>query len=81
MQEARMPDPDPISRLQFARSEIDRVFGEGYAAAHPEVIAAVMISAAIDYHAQLVAGAVAGVAAALADEEQPLVPVRRGLLR
>jgi hypothetical protein len=37
--------PDPISRLSFAAGEIDRVFGEGYAVAHPEVVAAVMLSA------------------------------------
>jgi hypothetical protein len=30
--------PDPISRLQLAQEEIDRVFGAGYAAAHPDVL-------------------------------------------
>lgn len=49
--------PDPISRLQFARNEVDRVFGAGYAAAHPEVVASVMTSAAIDYAAQVIAAA------------------------
>jgi hypothetical protein len=68
-----MPD-DPISRLQFARDEVDRVFGPGYAAAHPEVVSAVMISASLDFAAGLIA-------AALVEDEQPLVPVRRGLLR
>jgi hypothetical protein len=36
---------DPISRLQLARNEIDRVFGAGYAAQHPEVVAAVTAQA------------------------------------
>jgi hypothetical protein len=29
---------DPISRLQFGRQEIDRVFGDGYAAGRPDVV-------------------------------------------
>ena len=33
---------DPISRLEFARREIDRVFGSGHARQHPEVVVAVM---------------------------------------
>ena len=42
---------DPISRLEFCRSEIDRVFGVRYAADHPDVVAAVMMSASLDYAA------------------------------
>ena len=38
---------DPISRLEVVTREIDRVFGDGYAAAHPELVIAVMQSAAI----------------------------------
>ena len=34
-----------ISRLHLARHEIDRVFGQGYGAAYPELVAAVMQSA------------------------------------
>ena len=45
-------------RLQFARDEIDRVFGEGYATAHPDVVAAVMLSASLDWAAQHLAEAV-----------------------
>jgi hypothetical protein len=40
---------DPISRLEVCRSEIDRVFGDGYGAAHPELVIAVMQSAASDW--------------------------------
>jgi hypothetical protein len=56
---------DPISRLQLARQEIDRVFGPGYAVGHPEVVCAVMQSASSDYAAQLVARAIEHVAVAL----------------
>jgi hypothetical protein len=37
------------SRLELARDEVDRVFGEGYAVAPPDVVAAVMISASLDW--------------------------------
>lgn len=46
---------DPISRLQLARQEIDRTFGDGYAAAPPELVAVVMQSASSDYAAHLLA--------------------------
>jgi hypothetical protein len=59
---------DPISRLQFARDEIDRVFGAGYAAAHPEVLVVVMQSAASDFAALAIARSLQDVAAALIDE-------------
>ena len=49
---------DPISRLQLARQEIDRVFGPGYAVEHPKLVAVVMQSASSDYAAQLVACAI-----------------------
>lgn len=28
--------PDPLSRLELARSEMDRIFGRGYSRDHPE---------------------------------------------
>jgi hypothetical protein len=55
---------DPIS-LQLARQEIDRTFGGGYAAAHPELVASVMAAASSDYAAQLLARAIEHVAEAL----------------
>jgi hypothetical protein len=64
---------DPISRLQLARDEIDRVFGEKYAAAHPEVVTAVMTSAALDFAALTLARAIGEVAAALLVEDDPAV--------
>jgi hypothetical protein len=42
------------SRLELARDEVDRVFGSGYAAAHSDVVSAVMISASVDFHALMV---------------------------
>jgi hypothetical protein len=38
--------PDPVSRLQLAREEIDKLFGDGYAPAHPELVAIVVQIAA-----------------------------------
>jgi hypothetical protein len=68
-----MPE-DPITRLQFARDEIDWIFGEGYAAAHPDVVTAVMLTAAIDLAALAIAGALEHVAAALLEAE----PIENG---
>jgi hypothetical protein len=61
---------DPISRLQFARDEIDRVFGDGYAADHPDVVTAVMLTAATDFAALALAGAIDHVAMALLEPEE-----------
>jgi hypothetical protein len=62
----------PISRLQFAQQEIDRVFGDGYATAHPGIVAAVMQSAATgDYAAQLIAHGLGQIANALLVEDEP----------
>ena len=44
--------------MQLARDELDRVFGENYAAKHPELVSAVMISAALDWAAITIAAAV-----------------------
>jgi 2-hydroxychromene-2-carboxylate isomerase len=60
---------DPISRLQFARQELDRVFGDGYAAAHPDVVIAIVQSAAADFAALALARAIEQVAAALLEAE------------
>jgi hypothetical protein len=65
---------DPVSRLQFARQEIDRVFGDGYAAAHPDVVSAVMLTAATDLDALAIADALEHVAGALLESE----PVENG---
>jgi hypothetical protein len=60
---------DPISRLEVVQREIDRVFGAGYAAAHPDVVAAVVQSAASDWAAARLALAIERVAEALLVEE------------
>ena len=49
--------PDPVSRLQLAQAEIDKTFGSNYAREHPEVVSAVMISAALDWAAMTIAAA------------------------
>jgi hypothetical protein len=74
---------DPISRLEVCRREIDRVFGDGHAAANPQLVAAIMQSAAIDQAAMRIAAALEFIARALLVEEaetQHIVPARE-LLR
>jgi hypothetical protein len=58
---------DPISRLEVCRREIDRVFGDGHAVAHPEVLVAVMQSAASDWAAARLAAV-----ALLVEEEESI---------
>jgi hypothetical protein len=62
-----MPD-DPVSRLEFTKGEIDRVFGRGYSRDHPELTAAVMLSASLDFHGLTLARAVHDVAVALLED-------------
>ena len=61
--------PDPVSRLEFARNEVDQVL-QGYSAVHPEVVVAIMQSAASDWAASRLAVAVESVAQALLVEEE-----------
>jgi hypothetical protein len=74
--------PDPISRLQLARDEIDRTFGSNYAREHPELVAVVVQSAASDHAALAIARGLQSIAAALIEPEeaQRIVPARE-LLR
>jgi hypothetical protein len=60
---------DPVSRLAVARQEIDRVFGPGYAAAHPDVVTAVMLTAATDFATLAIARALDHIAMALMETE------------
>jgi hypothetical protein len=73
---------DPISRLEVVRREIDRVFGDGHAAAHPELVIAVVNAASSDWAASRLAVAIERVAEALLVEEeaQRIVPAHE-LLR
>ena len=61
---------DPISRLQLARQEIDRVFGPGYAVEHPELVAVVMQSASSDLRRSSLLVPSSTSAAALVEEEE-----------
>jgi hypothetical protein len=58
-----------MSRLEVVKREIDRVFGCGYGAAHPELVIAVMQSAASDWAAARLGVAIERVAEALLVEE------------
>jgi hypothetical protein len=59
---------DPISRLAYAASEIDRVFGPNYAKQHPEIVCSVMASAASDYLALTLARGLHDIASALVED-------------
>jgi hypothetical protein len=75
-----MDDP-MMSRLQLAQQEIDRVFGDGYGAAHPELVIAVMQSAASDWAAARLGVAIERVAEALLVEEEAAVENGSGIVR
>jgi type IV pilus biogenesis protein CpaD/CtpE len=62
--------PDPISRLQIVQQEIDRVFGAGYAAAHPDVLVVTVQTAASDWAASRLAVAIERVAQALLVDDE-----------
>jgi hypothetical protein len=47
--------PDPISRLQLVRDEVDKAFGAGFAQTHPELVIATMNAASLDYAALAIA--------------------------
>jgi hypothetical protein len=61
---------DPITRLQFACREIDRVLGDGTAKANPGLIEAVMLCATVDYATHRIANAIDHVATALLEPEE-----------
>jgi hypothetical protein len=62
--------PEPVSRLEMVRSEVDRLFGSGFAQGNPDLVASVMQSAASDWAAARLASAIEQVAVALVAEEQ-----------
>jgi hypothetical protein len=70
---AVMIPPDPVSRLQAARAEVDRVFGEGFAREHSDLVGALVLSVALD-------NAAAVIAAALLVDSDDVVPLRRVLV-
>jgi hypothetical protein len=56
--------PYPVSRLEMVRQEVDRPFGDGFAARIPELVAVVVQSAASDWAAARLATAIERVAVA-----------------
>jgi hypothetical protein len=61
--------PDPIARLEFCRQEVDRVFGAGHAAAHPDLVATIMLTTALDFAAMRLSAAIEQVALVLSELE------------
>jgi hypothetical protein len=68
--------PEPLSRLQLARDEINKTFGPDFAEQHPEVVIAVMNAASSDWAASRLGVAIERVAEALLVEEEA-TPGRR----
>jgi hypothetical protein len=75
--------PEPLSRLQLARDEINKTFGPDFAEQHTELVIAVMNAASSDWAASRLGVAIERVAEALLvedEETQRIVPARE-LLR
>jgi hypothetical protein len=51
----------------LARAEVDRVFGEGSAAAHPELVVAIVQAASSDWAARVITAGLQDIAVALAE--------------
>jgi hypothetical protein len=61
--------PDPIARLELCRQEVDRVFGVGHAAAHPDLVSTMMLTTALDFAAIRLSAAIEQVALVLSEPE------------
>lgn len=48
--------------------QIDRLFGDGYAKAHPELLAAFITASATDMHGAIIAGAIEAVAGTIGEQ-------------
>jgi hypothetical protein len=66
-----MLDDNPISRLEFAKDEIDRVFGRGHSRDHPEVVNTVMLSASLDFLGLTIARGMREITVALLEDAPP----------
>jgi purine nucleoside permease len=77
-----MPD-DPVSRLRLVQEEVDKIFGSDYARQHPEVTAAALMAASIDFATVHIVEALREIAAALVEDVPAAVEPwpRHGLLR
>jgi hypothetical protein len=62
------------SRLELARDEVDRVFGAGHAAAHPELVVAIVHAASSDWAVRMTCAALADIAVALVEGVEPPGP-------
>ena len=74
------------SRLELTRDEVDRVFGDGHAAAHPELVVAIVHAASSDWAARVICAALEDIAGALVEGGVELpgnagLAAARGLVR
>jgi hypothetical protein len=63
------------SRLELARDEVDRVFGDGHAAAHPELVVAIVHAASSDWAARVICAALEDTPRRNAGRSRSLAPV------
>jgi hypothetical protein len=65
--------------VQFAapsrRDEVDRVFGDGHAAAHPELVVAIVLAASSDWAARVICAALEDTPRRNAGRSRSLAPV------
>ena len=74
-----MSEAKSVSRLELAREEVDRVFGDGSAAAHPELVVAIVHAASSDWAARVICAALEDIAGAVA-ESGGVLPGNTGLV-
>ena len=74
-----MSEAQSRSRLELAREEVDRVFGPGHAAAHPELVCAIVHAASSDWAARVICAALEDIAGALV-EGGGVLPGNAGLV-
>jgi hypothetical protein len=63
------------SRLELAREEVDRVFGPGHAAEHPELVVAIVHAASSDWAARVICAALEDTPRRNAGRSRSLAPV------
>jgi hypothetical protein len=73
-----MPESKSVSRLELACDEVDRVLGAGSAAAHPELVAAVLHAGMIDWGVRVLGAGLVDIANAVVEGSVQL-PSNAGL--
>src|SRR5207249_1012986 len=62
-----MLESQSVSRLELARQEVDSIFGVGYAASHPELVAAVLNAGMVDWATRVLGAGLVDIANAVVE--------------